>query len=45
MNFRVNLNICRVCMKSDDGVSLLDDEKLSEEFVFTTRLKVNILYT
>ncbi|XP_050328591.1 uncharacterized protein LOC126758378 [Bactrocera neohumeralis] len=40
MNFRVNISICRVCMKSDDGVSLLDDEELCEKFVFTTRLKL-----
>uniref|UniRef100_A0A034VII5 Zinc finger protein Xfin n=1 Tax=Bactrocera dorsalis TaxID=27457 RepID=A0A034VII5_BACDO len=40
MNFRVNINICRVCMKSDDGVSLLNDEELRKKFVFTTHLKL-----
>uniref|UniRef100_A0A0A1XDI0 Zinc finger protein Xfin n=1 Tax=Zeugodacus cucurbitae TaxID=28588 RepID=A0A0A1XDI0_ZEUCU len=40
MNFRVNISICRVCMKPDDGVSLLDNVELCEKFMFTTRLKL-----
>ncbi|XP_067635775.1 zinc finger protein 721-like [Eurosta solidaginis] len=42
MNLSVNINVCRVCMNPNPGVSLFDDKKLNEMFVFTTRLKPSL---
>lgn len=40
MNFKVNISVCRVCMKSETGMSILKDSTIQEKFVYTTRLIV-----
>lgn len=41
MNFLFNVNVCRVCMQSEQSNNLLSDKLLLDQFEFTTRLAVS----
>lgn len=40
MNIKIDINVCRVCLKSGDGKSLFSEQDLGEKFKYVTQAKV-----
>lgn len=43
MNIKIDISVCRVCLKSGDGKSLFSDQdadKLGDKFKYVTQTKV-----
>lgn len=41
MNIKIDINVCRVCLQSTDGISIFNDE-IFDKFVFTTLVQVRL---
>lgn len=40
MNIKIDITVCRVCLKSGDGKSLFSEPELGEKFKYVTQAKV-----
>lgn len=40
MNLKIDINVCRVCLKSGNGISLFTTENFSDKYRYCTNLKV-----
>lgn len=40
MNIKIDITVCRVCLKSGDGKSLFTDQDLGDKFKYVTQAKV-----
>lgn len=44
MNIKIDISVCRVCLKSGDGKSLFTDPDLGDKFKYVTQAKVRKCY-
>lgn len=41
MFIKIDINVCRVCLKTEKGLLLSKNTELAEKFQFVTKIKVN----